>query len=307
MKRTFVGLVALGALALGTAAWAADPVAYITEIQKKAGGEVRVRGAGESEWKAPRPLLALRPGDQIQVQGDARVVVLFHAGGGTKTVTAASSPFTVAAAIGAAGGGQLRTVTASVSQFLLGKQETPQYRKLATRGLCAEPLILSPRHTRLFAGELRLEWDGCDRYRYTVRVVGPQGVLWEQADLPRQPLAYPATAPALTPGVPYRWELEAAGHPVERAQFEILTEGEAQRIRGTLSLLDRAEGYSPVTLVVMRTAVLFEEGLYNEARRQLETALAAQPGEPNLRMLQGYVYQRIGLNALAADAFEKAK
>ncbi len=112
---------------------------------------------------------------------------------------------------------------------------------------------------------------------------------------------------ALTPGVPYRWELEAAGHPVERAQFEILTEGEAQRIRGTLSLLDRAEGYSPVTLVVMRTAVLFEEGLYNEARRQLETALAAQPGEPSLRMLQGYVYQRIGLNALAADAFEKAK
>ena len=57
----------------------------------------------------------------------------------------------------------------------------------------------------------------------------------------------------------------------------------------------------------MRTAVLFEEGLYNEARRQLETALAAQPGEPNLRMLQGYVYQRIGLNALAADAFERAK
>src|SRR5260370_1474649 len=97
MKRTFVGLVALGALALGTAAWAADPVAYVTEIQKKAGGEVRVRGAGESEWKAPRPLLALRPGDQIQGQGDARAVVLFPPGGGPKTVTPPSSPSTVAA------------------------------------------------------------------------------------------------------------------------------------------------------------------------------------------------------------------
>lgn len=307
MKRTVAWLAALSALALGAGAWAADPVAYITEIQKKGAGEVRVRAAGETEWKAPRPLLALRPGDQIQAQGDARVVVLFHAGGGTKTVTSANSPFTVAPAAGGAGSGQLRTVTASVSQFLLGKQETPQYRKLSTRSLCAPPLILSPRHTRVFAGELRFEWEGCDRYRYTVRLVGPQGVVWQQADLPRQPVVYPATAPALTPGVPYRWELEAAGQPVERAQFEILTDGEAQRIRGALAVLDRAEGYSPVTLVVMHTAVLFEEGLYSEARRQLETALAARPSEPNLRMLQGYVYQRVGLNALAADAFDRAK
>jgi hypothetical protein len=308
MKRTLVWLAALGTLALGAAAaWAADPIAYITEIQKKGAGDVGVRAAGEGDWKTPRPLLALRPGDQIRAQGDARVVVLFHAGGGTKTVTAANSPFTVAPVAGGGGGGQLRTVTASVSQFLLGKQETPQYRKLATRGLCAEPLIVSPRHTRLFAGELRFEWEGCDRYRYTVRLVGPQGVLWQQKDLPRQALVYPAAAPPLTPGVPYRWELEAPGHPIERAQFEILTDGEAQRIRGTLAVLDRAPGYSPVTLVVMRTAVLFEEGLYDEARRQLQTALAAQPNEPNLWMLEGYVYQRIGLASLAADAFDKAK
>lgn len=308
MKRTLVWLAALGTLALGAAtAWAADPIAYITEIQKKGAGGVGVRAAGAADWKTPRPLLALRPGDQIRAQGDARVVVLFHAGGGTKTVTAANSPFTVAPLTGGSGGGQLRAVTASVSQFLLGRQETPQYRRLATRGLCAEPLIVSPRHSRLFAGELRFEWEGCDRYRYTVRLAGPQGVLWEQKDLPRQTLVYPATAPPLTPGVPYRWELEAPGHPIERARFEVLTDGEAERIRGTLALLDHAPGYSPVTLVVMRTAVLFEEGLYNEARRQLQAALAARPNEPSLWMLEGYVYQRIGLASLAADAFERAK
>lgn len=62
--------------------------------------------------------------------------MLFHAGGGTKTVTAANSPFTIAAPTGAAAGGgdQLKSVTASVSQFLLGKQDSPQYRRRSTRG-----------------------------------------------------------------------------------------------------------------------------------------------------------------------------
>lgn len=309
MKRTVAWLAALVALALGAPAWAADPIAYITEIQRKGTGTVQVRAAGESEWTAPRPLLALRPGDQIQARGDARVVVLFHAGGGTKTVTAENSPFTVAPAAGGAGAGrdQLRTVTASVSQFLLGKQETPQYRKLSTRGLVPPPVILAPRHTRVFPEDLRFEWEGSDRLRYTVRVVGPQGTLWEQRDVPRQPIGYPATAPPLAPGAAYRWELEAPGHPAQRTQFEILGDADAARVRNALAALDRAEGYSPGTLAVMRTALLFEEGLYNEARRQLDAALTAQPNEPNLRMLQGYVYQRIGLDAKAADAFDKAK
>lgn len=303
MKRTVVWLAALGALVLSGAAWAADPVAYITEIQKKGAGEVRVKVDGEREWQAPRPLLALRPGDQLQVQGDVRVVVLFHAGGGTKTVTAANSPFTVAAAAGA-GGGQLKTVTSSVGQFLLGKQDAPKYRKLSTRGLTRPPLIISPRHTRVLLTHLRFEWDGGDRLRYAVRVVGPQGTVWQQRDLPRQPVGYPATAPPLTPGLTYHWELESPGHPVERSQFEVLSEANAARVHDALAALDHAEGYSPGTLVVMRTALLFEEGLYDEARRQIEAAVEAQPDEPNLRLLQGHVYQRIGLNGKAADAFD---
>ena len=307
MKLQIASFAALWALLLHGLAWSADPVAYITEIQKKA-GEVRVKAAGESEWKAPRPLLALRPGDQLQAQGDARIVVLFHAGGGTKTVTSANSPFTILSPAGSAGGGDhLKNVTASVSQFLLGKQEPPQYRRASTRGLVPDPIIISPRHTRVFPGELRFEWEGSDRLQYTLRILGPQGVVWEQKELPRQPLRYPASAPPITPGVAYRLELEAPGHPVERTQFEVLTDAEAARIRDALTALDRAEGYSPGTLIVMRTALLFEEGLFTEARRQAESAVAAQPDEPTLRLLQGHVYQRIGLNAKAAEAFDRAK
>lgn len=306
MMARIMWLLVLWTVALGAPVWAADPVAYITEIQRKGQGEVRVRAAGESDWKVPRPLLALRPGDQLRVEGDVRVVVLFH-GGGTKPVTPANSPFTIAAVAAAGAGDQLKTLTAGVSQFLLGKQEAPTYRRLATRGLSPAPVIVSPRHARVLPASVTFEWEGAESLRYTIRVFGPEGVVWEQANLTRQPLVYPASAPPLKPGVRYRWELVAPGYPIDESQFELLSDVAATRIRSALALLDRAQGYSPGTLNVMRTALLFEEGLYDEARRQLETAVAAAPEEPNLRLLQGHVYQQIGLNAKAAAAFDLAK
>ena len=44
-------------------AWAADPVAVLTEIQVRR-GQVHVRAVGDTQWSAPKPLQSLRPGDQ---------------------------------------------------------------------------------------------------------------------------------------------------------------------------------------------------------------------------------------------------
>jgi len=72
----------LGALAMaGTSlAWAADPVAYVTEINKGR-GQVQVKTAGAAEWAVPQPLLGLREGDQLRATADAQLVILYHAGG----------------------------------------------------------------------------------------------------------------------------------------------------------------------------------------------------------------------------------
>lgn len=70
------------------------------------------------------------------------------------------------------------------------------------------PIILAPRDTRVLPGAVAFEWPGSDRLTYQVRLRGPQGaVVWERADLGRRPLAYPASAPKLTPGARYTWEL----------------------------------------------------------------------------------------------------
>src|SRR5512145_1011155 len=126
-------ILGLGALAMaGTSlVWAADPVAFITEI-KKGRGQVQIKTAGASEWTAPQPLLALREGDQLRVTADARVVVLYHAGGATQTVTVTNSPFTVGPPP-AGPSGQAGAVAAGAAQFLVGKQGPQTYRRAASR------------------------------------------------------------------------------------------------------------------------------------------------------------------------------
>jgi len=307
MKARIAGLaVVLTLVALGPAR-AAEPVAYITEIQRTGPGEVEVKPAGERDWRPSRPLLALRPGDQVRAQGAARAVVLFH-GGGTKAVTPEGPPLTIEAP--AASGGvtaQLRALTEGVGRFLLGKQDPPQYRRLATRSVTLPPVIVAPRNTRLLGGDPVFEWEGSSRARYTLRVVGPGGVVWERSELPRAPLAYPATAPRLAPGVRYAWELEVRGHAVQRAEFELLPDAEAQRVRAALAALDGAPGYSSGTLALMRAVVLFDAELYDEARRRLEAAAAAAPKDPTPPLMLGYVWERVGLGAKAAEAFDRAK
>ena len=172
------------------------------------------------------------------------------------------------------------------------------------------PVILAPRDSRVLPGALNFEWSGSDRLKYRVRLLGPQGtVMWEQADLDRKPLAYPASAPALSPGVRYTWELETREHGVQRASFDVAQPADAARVKDALASLTpaSAKGYPPATLSLMRAGLLFQETLYADARRELVTAIAADPEEPTLHLLLGHVYDRTGLKGLAANEFDEAE
>ena len=172
------------------------------------------------------------------------------------------------------------------------------------------PVILAPRDTRLLPGALTFEWAGSDRLKYRVRLRGPQdNVLWEQTDLDRRPLIYPSGAPALSPGLRYTWELETREHGVQRASFELAPPADAARVKDALTALTpaAARGYPPATLSLMRAGLLFQESLYADARRELVSAISADPEEPTLRLLLGHVYDRTGLKDLAANEFDEAE
>lgn len=269
---------------------------------------MRVKPATEAEWKAPLPLLSLRPGDQLRATQDAIAVLMFTGGQGTVTVSAANSPYTAPDPPAGAAGGKTQGLVANLSRILMGKKKELTYVPLAVRSAKRPPLLLSPRDGKLL-GPPVLEWAGSDRARYTVRILGPQGLIWEQANLPRALLSYPATAPPLRPGVPYGWELETRGFPAQRGQFTILPGAEITPIRDTLAALDRAmlPGYPKNTVVLMRTGFLLEQGLYAEARKELMAAIADDADEPGLHLMLGHVYERTGLTDLAAEEFDEAQ
>jgi hypothetical protein len=159
-------------------------------------------------------------------------------------------------------------------------------------------------------GAVTFEWSGSERLKYRVRLRGSQGsVVWEQGDLTRRSVVYPASAPALTAGTRYTWELETQEYGVQRASFEVAPAADAARVRDSLALLTptAARAYPPATLALMRAGLLFQETLYADARRELMTGIAAAPEEPTLRLLLGHVYDRTGLMQLAATEFDEAE
>ena len=300
-----------GALAMAFATWAiaADPVGVLTEIRAEK-GRVEVKKAGEADWKGAQPLLALRAGDQIRVSGEARASLVFTGGRGAQAVSAANSPFTVQVPAAAGAGDKAKALAGSVTDFLAGKQKDLAYLPLSVRAVRPPRVVqLQPRETKLLPGVVTFEWSGSETLRYKIRVLGPQGTLWEQSNLPRKPIAYPASSPALEPGVRYSWQLETEGQPMQQVEFQILAADDAKRVRESLDILtpDSLSGYPPSSVALMRAGYVIRDGLYAEARRELMTALAKDPDEPTLHMLLGQVYEQVGLGELAQREFIEAR
>jgi hypothetical protein len=304
-----LGIVAtLGLLAWAWAGWAAEPVAVLTEI-RPGNGTVRVKPAGETDWKAPQPLLSLHPGDQVRVLGDGQAVLILTGGQGAQIVSQANSPFTIQASPRQAGSDRAQSLLGRVTDALRTQPREATYRPLWTRAISSVPVIVSPRQTRLLPGPVRFIWSGSDQLRYGVRVIGPRGVLWEQGDLQLPPYDYPDGAPPFEAGVEYGWELEATGHPSQHTRFQVLSASDADRVRADLASLQsgNSSGYPPTSLTVLRVGLLLQEGLYDEARRELVSRIAVDPKEPTLHQLIGFVYQRTGRADLAAQAFAEAE
>jgi len=303
---------ALALLAAAAApAWGADPVAVLTEI-RPGKGEVRVKTGNDPEWKAPAPLLSLRPGDQVRATEDGRAVILFSGGRAPTTVQASNSPFTGPVPAGASAGTKAQELASGVTSFLIGKQDKPAYVSayvsLSTRSVrLPPPTLISPRESKLLGAPVVFEWSGSESQRYGVRVFGPDhAVTWEQTGPQRKDLPYPASAPALKPGVRYAWELHEERHPVQRAEFLLLPAPDVSRVKADLAALPTG-GVSPTAVSLMRASYLFKEGCYLDARRELLAAIAADPNEASLHQLLGHVSDAMGIKDLATDSFDEAR
>src|SRR5258707_13123201 len=80
--------------ALPARAQTTETAAVITEL-KPGRGRVEVKPAAGGDWKAARPLLALRVGDALRTSGNASAAVLLSGGRGAGRVEGAAGTLTV--------------------------------------------------------------------------------------------------------------------------------------------------------------------------------------------------------------------
>ncbi len=286
-----------------------EAAGMITEL-KVDRGRVEVRPAGAQEWRKAGPLLTLRASDTVRATEEATAVILLSGGRGSVKVNKANSPFMVPASPSGESKVQkaMTLLDASLGFLSTTAKEEPR-AVLSTRGGPKRAVILSPRNGPVMPDALTFEWLGSRFSRYTVRIVGPSGVVWEKKDLTGARFDYPPGAPPLAPGVRYTVQVLAGNHPAQQSWFEVLDSARAQGVRRDLMELEKAAGptVAPNTLATVRAGFLASNGLLHDARLSLIAALTKDPDEPTLHLLLGKLYEKSGLPEQAAEEYGEAR
>ena len=306
-----VAVVLAELLATATGVYAAESVGVITEIDVR-GGLAEVRRLGLQEWRPAGPLLTLDAGDTIRVSQDASVAILLSGGRGYIRVNASNSPLQVPATVPAPEQSQLRRgwvlLEESFKALVRASHDSAQVI-LGTRGGASSLMILTPHDGLVLPDSLVFEWIGSQASRYTIRVVGPAGLVLERRDIAGTTLVYPADAMPPIPGTRYQLQVSEGAGPAEKVWFEVVNPARAETVRQDLAELEETAGatMSPDTLVAIQVAYLASQELFADARLRLLAALATQPDEATFHFLLGHLYGGLGLSEQAVESFGKAR
>ena len=296
-------LLAAALLLAAAPAHAAEPIGVITELHV-ANGQVDVKPAAGGDWQPARPLLSISEGDQVRAAGAARAVLVFMGNQRSTVVTPSNSPFV---AVPPAQPGVGERVRAALGYLQSAARDSASRKASLTvrssRDL-SPVVLLAPRETLVAAGAVGFEWEGPESARYTVRIVSADRVLWEATNVAARSLTPPADL-RLAPGR-YRWELESTSYGIQRAAFDVASDEVAGQVRAAVAAVEPGR-YPPATTAVLRAAGLMRERFYADARRELVRAITAVPEEPTLHMLLAEVYDRTGLESLAAAEHDRAE
>lgn len=310
-QRSVIVLILLG-LALGAAhaalAQRAEILGVITEI-KPGRGRIEVKPAGATAWHSGAPLQALRVGDEVRATENAAVVVLLSGARGVVRVDAAHSPYPIAPPPSSGKIEKARILVENSITFLSACAKEAPRAVLVTRGTFLRFAILAPRESVVLPGPLVFEWVGDPSASYTLRVVGPGGVVLERNDISGGRFEYPADAPPLVPRVRYALEITGPSAASEVTHFEVLDAGAAATERDGLDQLAAGlgAGASPTSLAVAQAGMLADHGLIYDARRTVLAALVRDPNEPTLHTLLANLYLLSGLLQPASASFNEAR
>jgi hypothetical protein len=306
--KTFRALFCFGLLLEATefvySAQAQEAVAVFTELKFNR-GDIQVRTSSSAAPTKPAVLQSLYTGNVVQVTRDAVAVVFFTDGSRTVTVDEKNPSFEVrtSEAKTSAAGSKVK----EVASLLVGKKKPPTYVALSVRGKAQAPTLLSPRNTKILTDSPTFQWMGMDQQPGTVKVFGPQGVIWSADNISLTKIAYPASAPRFQPDVDYAWVIEKKGVATSKTTFKLLGSADAQAIKERLAEVSGMSGASKTTLAVLKANFLMSKDLFHDARELLTEAMAGDSDEPTLHFVLGELYDKIGLKNLATEEYNEAE
>src|SRR5262249_3768320 len=146
-----------------------------------------------------------------------------------------------------------RTLLSASLRFLSTGTTEPPKALLSTRGGGRRPEILTPRDGPILPDSTQFEWLGSQFSRYTVAILDPSGLVLGRKGVVGARFASPTDAPALKPGVRYRFQVEALGHPPYESWFEVVDPARAAAVREDLAQLEASlgPGVSPNSLAAV--------------------------------------------------------
>ena len=179
------------------------------------------------------------------------------------------------------------------------------------------PYIISPRKTLVLEDKPLIRWNSIpNATRYTVRLLGPSGQIW-QTDVTRAEVNYPGT-PALQPTVSYALVVQAdtgassTEEGIPGLGFQRITPLEAKRISEEAAQIAEQD-LSNDSKAIALAQLYSGEGLYAAAIQLLQPLSTAKRAEVQafrskaaVNGLLGDLYRQVRLNLYAKDTYLEA-
>ncbi|MGJ3250911.1 MAG: tetratricopeptide repeat protein [Elainellaceae cyanobacterium] len=172
------------------------------------------------------------------------------------------------------------------------------------------PFVISPRKTQVLSDTPLIQWNSVpNATEYTVRVLSPDGVIWEDSISETQ-IRYPGI-PALERGIRYAIEVRAntgtasTDEGIPGLAFSLVDEGIVQETTSEIASIAE-QSLSVETEAYILAQVYRNKDLFTEAIATIEALNQESIQSSASYRLLGDIYLQVRLNLHAKDAYLKA-
>ncbi len=315
MRRSFFAAVLVAFFTLPFSAAAQNRVALLTDIN----GTVEVSRAGSQTFAPAEWGTQLFEGDRIRTAENARTALLFANGNmlsleGNASMTVSASSIASPALSGPVRelDGELLAVASDVMLHRAGEGEIAVLGGLRNAPSSEALQAVYPVNTLIARVAPTFSWTAVDGFDvYTVKVQSAGSTVWSGTTDEAQ-LAYPASAPALQPGVTYYWQVEAEDmldivssplYSFEIADEETAASVEANQTR--IRTMFDGQTDSSEFWYVLGTYYAGQD-LLGDAVLAFNRIAAQHPQSASVHRILGGLYSQTGQKDAAIHALQKA-